>query len=108
MTVNGQHLISNIISVCGGKNVFDKLHSVTPIVSIESVIASKAKVIIAGGNKDKELIWSKEWKPWFKLMKLKKDPIYFIEPDLISRMGPRVLIGAEQLCQILDKVRKEP
>lgn len=105
MTVNGQHLISNIINLCGGINVFSKLHSLTPLISIESVIASKAEVIVAGGSEDIELKWRSEWKPWLKFITEKKDPVYFIDPDLISRMGPRVLDGAEQVCQILEKVR---
>ena len=107
MTVNGKHLISNIIELCGGANVFINLHSLTPKVSVEAVIASNAEVIIAGGNDDVKKRWSGEWKPWLPLTKVKKDHIFFIEPDLISRMGPRVLQGAEQLCHILETVRKE-
>ena len=107
MTVNGQHLISNIIALCGGVNVFSNLYSLTPKVSIEAVITSNAEVIIAGGNDDIKKRWLEEWKPWLPLTRVKNNNIFFIEPDLISRMGPRVLQGAEQLCHILERVRKE-
>ena len=105
MTVNGQHIISNIINLCGGVNVFSELHSLTPIVSTEAVIASKAEVIIAGGDNERKKQWISDWTPWLQMTSITKEKIYFIEPDLISRMGPRILQGAEQLCEALDKVR---
>ena len=107
MTVNDQHLISNIINLCGGVNVFSNLYSLTPKVSVEAVIASNAEVIIAGGKKDKEEKWASEWEQWLPLTKAKNNNIYFIEPDLLSRMGPRILQGADKICQALDKVRNE-
>ena len=33
--------------------------------------------------------------------------LYVLERDLLVRHTPRILEGAEQLCTILDKVRKE-
>ena len=40
MTISDQHLISDVISLCGGENVFAKLKTLTPRISFESVIAS--------------------------------------------------------------------
>lgn len=107
MTVNGQHLISRIINLCGGTNVFSELHSITPKISIEAVIASRTEVIIAAGKDDKKLKWMSEWKHWTQLPAVKKDQIYFIDPDLLNRTGPRILDGADQLCELLDKARKQ-
>lgn len=105
MSVNGQHIISNIIELCGGTNVFSNLHSITPIISIEAVIASTADVIIAGGDNKRKNQWISEWTPWLHLTAVNKEHIYFIHPDIISRMGPRILLGAEQICEILENVR---
>ena len=105
MTVSGQHLISNIINLCGGINVFSDLNALTPKISIEAVIASGAEVIVAGGMGKKRPEWVAQWKPWPQLPAVKKQQIYFINPDILQRVGPRILQGADQLCNILDKAR---
>lgn len=106
MTINGQHIISNIINLCGGTNVFSNLNSLTPIISIEAVISSQTDVIVVGSNNEKKSKWISEWKPWLHLAAVKKDHLYFIDPDLLNRMGPRILSGADKLCELLDKARK--
>ena len=105
MTVNGKHLISKVINLCGGINVFSELHSLTPKISIEAVIASKTEVIIAGDKGERKLKWMADWKPWTQIPAVKKEQIYFIDPDLLNRVGPRILDGAEEVCTILDKAR---
>jgi iron complex transport system substrate-binding protein len=105
MTVNRNHLISNVINLCGGINVFSDLHSLTPKVSIEAVLATNTDVIIAGGKGDKKEKWISEWEVWTQLAAVKNKQIYFIDPDLLNRAGPRILDGAEQLCNILEKAR---
>lgn len=106
MSINGQHLISNIIELCGGINVFADLKTLTPKISIESVIATKAEVIIAGGMGERNSRWITDWEKWSQLPAVKKDQIYFINPDILQRVGPRILQGADELCLLLDKVRK--
>jgi len=106
MTVSGKHLISDIINLCGGINVFSELKTVTPIISKEAVIASNAEVIVAGGMGEKRPEWANEWKPWAQLSAVKKEQIYFINPDIMQRVGPRILQGADELCELLDNARK--
>ena len=105
MTINGEHIISNIINLCGGTNVFSELNSLTPIISIEAVLASRTDVIVVGNNDEKKSKWISEWKPWLHLAAVKKNQLYFIDPDLLNRMGPRILQGADQLCGLLEKAR---
>lgn len=107
MTINGKHLISNIIELCGGINVFADLKTITPKISIEAVIASQADVIAAGGMEQKTLEWSAEWKRWPQIPAVKQGHIYFIDPDILQRVGPRILLGADELCQKLDQVRNQ-
>lgn len=106
MTINGDHLISKIINLCGGINVFEKLHSAAPKVSVEAVIASKTNIILAGTKQDKVKEWTEEWSKWLPLaVKEKGTKIYFIDPDLLNRAGPRILQGADKLCHMLDTIR---
>lgn len=105
MIVNGEHLISNIIELCGGVNVFSELNTITPKVSVESVIATNAEVVIAGGMGMKNPKWVTEWKKWPQLPAVKKEQIYFINPDILQRVGPRMLDGADILCDQLNRTR---
>ena len=105
MTINGKHLISQIINLCGGINVFSELPSLTPKISVEAVIASNTDAIIAGDIGSRKLLWMSEWKQWTQIPAVRKKQIYFINPDLINRAGPRILQGADELCGLLDKAR---
>lgn len=105
MTVNGKHLISSIIELCGGVNVFTDLSTLTPKISTEAVIASNAEVIVAGGMGNKRPEWLLEWKLWPQLPAVKNEQFYFVNPDILQRVGPRILQGADELCQLLEQAR---
>jgi iron complex transport system substrate-binding protein len=105
MTVNGDHLISDVIRLCGGHNVFAGLKSLTPEISTEAVLAADPEAIggvtaEAGqaGNLD-------GWKMWPRLRAVARDNLFVIHADLISRNTPRILDGAQQLCEQLDAAR---
>jgi len=106
MTINGEHLISEIISLCGGENVFSALKTLTPRISFESVLASNAEVIISGGMGTVRPEWLDEWKKWPALSAVKNKQLHFIDPALMQRVGPRILQGADKLCELLDRARK--
>jgi len=50
LTVNGAHVISDVIALCGGENVFADLSQLTPTISLESVLAARPEVILGGGS----------------------------------------------------------
>ena len=105
MTISGEHLISDIITLCGGENVFADLKILTPRISLEYVLASKADVVVSGGMGKARPDWLDDWKAWPSLPAVKNKHLYFVEPALMQRVGPRILSGADKLCEILDKVR---
>lgn len=105
MTISGEHLISDIITLCGGENVFADLEILTPRISLEYVLSSKADVIVSGGMGKARPDWLDDWKAWPSLPAVKNKQLYFVEPALMQRVGPRILRGADKLCEILDKAR---
>lgn len=105
MTISGSHLISEIIELCGGENVFANIKILTPRISLESVLASKAEAIVSGGMGKVRPEWLDEWKAWPELPAVKKKQLYFIDPALMQRVGPRILLGADRLCELLDRAR---
>lgn len=46
-TVNGEHLISDVIKLCGGRNIFAGVSSLTPVVAVEIVLVEDPEAIIA-------------------------------------------------------------
>ena len=105
MTVSNQSLISDVIELCGGENVFANLNVPTPRISLEAVLNSKTDVIISGGMGTARPEWLDEWKKWTDFPAVKNNHLYFIDPSLMQRVGPRILQGADELCILLDKVR---
>jgi len=103
MTVNGQHLISDVIQLCGGINVFSNLPTLTPQIDIEAVLQANPTAIVAAGLNDSTVLDG--WKKWTYVDAVKRDNLFLIPYNLIARQSPRILDGAERLCVALEKVR---
>jgi len=104
-TVNSAHLINRVIALCSGVNIFAGLPSLTPRVDRESVLQQNPEVIIASGASDSRPPWLDEWRQWPELAAVRNGHIYFIPPDLLLRHTPRILDGAELMCEYIDNTR---
>ncbi len=104
-TINGQHVISKVIQICGGENIFADLSILSPEVSKESVIAADPDVIIASGDGRRRPPWLDDWLQWPTLMSVRNNRLDYIEPDLIQRHTFRILQGARILCEQLQRAR---
>jgi len=107
MTVSGEHLISDVIRLCGGHNVFSDLPVLAPQIDIEAVLAADPEVIIAGTGGTSETAELQDWRRWTMLAAVAQGHLYGVQRELLVRHSPRILDGAGQLCQILEKVRRE-
>ncbi|HRP94966.1 MAG TPA: cobalamin-binding protein [Rhodocyclaceae bacterium] len=107
MTVNGEHLISDVMRLCGGDNVFAGLAQLAPKIGVEAVLAANPEVIVASGMGDARPEWLDQWKRWPDLAANRADNLYFIPPDLIQRHTPRIVDGAERLCAFLEEARRK-
>ncbi len=105
MTVGGQQIISSVIRLCGGDNVFASLDQMAANVTIEAVIAANPEAIIASGMNDSRPEWLDDWRRWASMTAVARDNLFFIPPDLVQRHAPRLLEGAERLCQQLETAR---
>ncbi|AYH45650.1 cobalamin-binding protein [Azoarcus sp. DN11] len=107
MTINDEHLISDVIRLCGGENVFGGLSELAPTIGVESVLAADPEVIVASGMGEARPDWLDYWKRWPKLAAIARDNLYFIPPELIQRHTPRILDGATMLCEQLEDARRK-
>jgi iron complex transport system substrate-binding protein len=105
-TVNGDHLISRIIEMCGGTNVFAGLDALSPRISVEAVLAADPEVIVASGADAARPPWLDAWHQWPELAAVRDDQLHYIPPDLIQRHTVRILDGAGEMCRILDSARR--
>ncbi|TVT50821.1 MAG: cobalamin-binding protein [Denitromonas halophila] len=105
MTINGHHLISDVIRLCGGHNVFHTLDVLAPKIGVEAVLASNPEAIVASGMGESRPEWLDEWRKWPTLTAVQQNNLFFVPPDLIQRHTPRILDGADRLCRHLDTAR---
>jgi iron complex transport system substrate-binding protein len=104
LTVNGAHLISEMIALCGGENVFADLSQLTPAVSLEALIAATPGVILGGASAGGENQFAAQWRTTAP-PPLSELPAHYINPDLIQRPTPRIVGGVKAVCSALEKVR---
>lgn len=105
MTINGEHMISDMLKLCGGENVFAGLKQLVPVISTEAVLAADPEAI---GGASAEVNTSgrlDNWKKWPRIRAVARDNLFVIHSDLISRTAPRILDGAQQMCEQLDAAR---
>ena len=104
-TVGGRQIISSVIRLCGGENVFGNLETIAPVVTVEAVVAANPEAIIASGMDEARPEWLDDWKRWPAVTAVARSNLFFVPPELIQRHTPRLLDGAEQLCKHLETAR---
>ena len=116
MTIGGPHLISDVIKLCGGTNVFDRLDVLAPVVDAEAVIAADPQVIVgasapasnipgqamAGDERDLAM-----WRRWPQIAAVRNRRLLVLDAAVITRHTPRILIGARQLCAAINAARRD-
>ena len=104
-TINGDHIINDVMQLCGGKNIFAEMRVLSAQVSQEAVISANPEVIVASGIDESRPEWLDQWNEWPQIAAVKNRHIYYIPPDLIQRHTPRILDGAALMCEFIDKAR---
>lgn len=106
MTVNGQHYISDVITLCGGTNIFAELPGIAPTIGLEAVISRNPDVIIVNDQGPQSRQWLSAWKTWKQISAVRDSYLYEIKAHKIVRQTPRILMGAKRMCSILEEVRQ--
>ena len=106
LTVGGSQVITEVIRLCGGENVFGGLAAKAPSVSLEAVLAANPEAIIASGMGYDTPIGLDDWRKWKQLQAVARGNLFHVPADLMQRSTPRLLDGAEQLCRHLETARQ--
>jgi iron complex transport system substrate-binding protein len=116
MTLNGQHLTSDLLALCGGRNVFAALPALAPQISVESVVAADPEAFFtareSGGDtpawrRDPQAKAFRQWHDFRSLQAVSHGWMFSVSGDLVTRQGPRSAEGARAFCSALDEVRRE-
>jgi iron complex transport system substrate-binding protein len=103
-TVNGQQIISEIVELCGGRNVFAGLNALAPAISIEAVIAANPQAIISTDDTVPDA--AAEWARWRHIEAVRTGNVYTLRSDDIARATTRLTVAAEAVCRTLDTARQ--
>jgi iron complex transport system substrate-binding protein len=102
-TVNGEQIMSELVRMCGGTNVFADLNQLAPQISLESVIARNPDVIISTDDGERDAL--REWRRWPQLTAVRTNNLFILPADDVTRATTRLPAGASQLCEVLEKAR---
>lgn len=105
MTLNGSHMASKALRLCGAENIFAGLPQLAPTVNTEAVLRADPEAIIASSGEQDDV-----FAPWRRFQNMKavaRGNLISIDGELLNRSGPRILDGTEALCRKLDAVRSK-
>ena len=105
MTINGKQIISDVLRLCGGVNVFADLPVLAPTVDVEAVVQKNPEAIFMGDMQKRDTGSDNPWQRWTSLRAVQAGNLFRIPADLMQRHTPRLLQGAEMLCADLEQAR---
>lgn len=101
-TVGSTHLITEIVELCGGSNVFADSTALALPVDLESVLVRAPQMILSIGDGDPVEFWAR----FGGLAAVATGSVYHAPADLLARPSPRISQGAAEVCSELDDARR--
>lgn len=100
MSIGKNSFITELISLSGGKNIFDSINSDYPLVSEEEILFKNPDVIIFSSENinGKTKIQNREG--WKNLSAVKEQKIFPLDTNFITRPGSRIAESIEMLLKI--------
>lgn len=108
-TVGGGQIISSLIQLCGGKNIFADLSALAPVVGMEAVLARDPQAIVTGDGEGDVAARFKQWQQWQQwpqLSAVRYQNLFAVDDGTISTATPRLLDAGRQVCEDLNASRK--
>lgn len=102
-TVNREHYVSELIEICGGRNVFDDLDDLAPAISVEAVVDRNPEVMLASTDAGDGAF--AEWQRWPAVSANLYGNQFLLPADEIGRATPRLIVAGGAMCLALQKAR---
>lgn len=95
-TVGGGQIISDALSVCGARNVFDDLKLPAPQVSVESVLQRNPEMILAGDQAQVDA-----WKAWPNIAAVAHGRLVVVPDKGLERPSGQMVEAVAKLCELI-------
>ena len=102
-TVNGEHYVSELISICGGNNIFGDLNSLAPTVDVEAVVDRDPEVMLASTDAGDDAFI--EWERWPAIGAIQYGNQFLLPADEIGRATGRLIAAGNAMCIALQQAR---
>ena len=103
-TINGEHYVSQLIEICGGRNIFAGLGKLAPLIGVEAVLERDPEVMLAGEDAGPDAF--NEWERWPTMAANRYGNQFMMPAAEISRATPRLLDAGAAICSALEEGRK--
>jgi iron complex transport system substrate-binding protein len=104
-TLGGHHVASEMLRVCGADNIFAEQTQSAVAVDEEAVLARQPDVMVLTGSAVENADWLRRWHARVEPAALRSGAVITLDPDLVIRMGPRLIDGTRLLCERLARIR---
>ncbi|TFW29206.1 cobalamin-binding protein [Duganella callida] len=104
-TLNGEHIVSDALRVCGGRNIFAGLKVAAPQVSTEAVLQENPEAVIGGERHDSQA-GIQIWQPYRGLLAVQRGNLFVLDSETLVRATPRIAAGVAVLCDKLEAARR--
>lgn len=119
ITVGAGSFIDNLISLANGTNIAHHTPVKYPHYSMEEVVRSQPDIILVADmtpslnqnnhsqQTQMQLVQLQYWEKWKEsIPAVKNNKVYFINSDLVTRPGPRLVEGLELLVKLINENNK--
>lgn len=101
MTVGPGTWMHDLIEMAGGENIFADSSAAYPQIGSEAVVQLNPDVIILPAQNPTSLDDVRNRPAWSMVNAVKNGKVYTIDGDVISRPGPRIVEGLDQLARLI-------
>lgn len=105
-TINRDSPIHAALELCGADNVFAALPTVSATVSAEAILAADPDVVVYTNFEDPRSV-SAFWSRLKGARAAAPQRRFSVDANVLTRQSPRVLDGIAQLCEGLDRFRRD-
>ncbi len=107
MTINGRHFISEVIRTCGGENVFADVAPLVFAPSREMLLVKNPQVVLYGGTLHAAGDAARDNRAYAGSRAEQTGQVVAVTADWVMRPGPRLIDAAEQICGVLEHIRRK-
>ena len=88
MTIGGGSFLSELVTIAGGRNVYDSLPAPSPVVTLEDVVRRNPQIVLVSPVERERILTSERWQ---SLPAVRAHHVIAYDTNLVAR--PSVKLG---------------